>query len=1005
MNARTLIISLATAALASLPCAARTKIACIGNSITYGFGIADREHQSYPAQLQRLLGEDYEVGNFGRNGATLLRHGHNPWSKTDEAKAAFAFRPDVAVIHLGINDTDPRNWPQYGREFATDYKWLLDTLRTINPGVRIIMANLSPIQSAHRRFRSGTCDWRDLIREQIAAIASHEGVELIDFSDPLNDHPDLIPDNLHPTTTGARLLADYVRGAITGNHGGLSLPSVYSSGMVLPHGRYFTVRGTADTGANVTLTIGEQTHRAVADNLGHWSVKVAPIPVGGPYEMTVTDGKSTLTLTDVMSGEVWLASGQSNMEFTLRESTDAPADPDSRQLMRVYRMSDRQRPGADRWDDSTIEAVDTLNYYKPAHWAAPDNDFSAVAWHFGAMLADSLRMPIGIISNPVGGAGIESFIDIETLRHGMPEMLIDWQHNDYVMPWSQKRVQENSGTGHRHPYEPSYLFSAGIKPLGSYPINGVIWYQGESNAHNIELHEQLFPMLLSSWRREFDNPSLPFIITQISSIERPSWPEFRDSQRRLADGLTDVYMAVSSDKGLPYNVHPPQKAPIGRRLARQALHHLYGFSHLTPGGPIPIRAEAWPDGSIRLIMTDADGLTTSDGKPLSSFEIAEYGGIYQTAEVEINHNSDTLILRHPDMKNPRYARYGWQPFSKGNMINSDSLPASTFSIEAVEVEPGLHHGVSASFGGTIGGMPVIAGGCNFPYPDPLADGLKKVYYRGIYRATDGMRIGSLPVATAYGASAATPLGLAMIGGEGLASAWLMTIDDNGNTEIIDLPSLPVTLDNAYAAADGTRVYVAGGNADGKPWNGLLTIDLADPAAGWTRLADMPGNPRVQPVMAAGPDGRLYLWGGFCPRFEGHEPTLQCDGLCYDPTTDSWTLLPTPAIGRNKISLGGGVAACIDGKIVCTGGVNRDVFINALRKQPDDYLQHPAEWYRFNGHVLTFDPETYRWTVGTRSPEYARAGAACAIIDNGHTLLLMGGELKPRIRTPRFTPVK
>ncbi len=1006
MKLRILILAGALALSSNLVTYARTKVACIGNSITYGMTLSDREHTSYPARLQQMLGPEYEVGNFGRNGATLLRKGHNPWNKTPEAAAAFAFAPDIAVIHLGTNDTDPRNWPNHGSEFSDDYLWLIDTLRTINPSVRVIIANMAPIGTAHRRFKSGTRLWRDLIRERIAGVAQTAGVELIDFAEPLIDHPELLPDNLHPTHKGAMLLADYVRQAITGQRDGLSLPEIYSDGMVLPHSRYLTIAGNADSNADITLTIRSATYRTKASNLGHWEITIDPLPAGGPYSMSVTDGRRHLNISDIMAGEVWLASGQSNMEFRLREAVDSPSDPASNPKLRVFRMSDRMRPSSCQWPDSILERVDNLDYYLPGRWSAPDSEFSAVAWHFANMLADSLGVTVGVISNPVGGAGIESFIDMETMRHGLPEALLEWQTNDYVQPWVQGRAAENTGgrdSGHRHPYEPTYLFSAGIRPLGHYPLSGVIWYQGESNAHNIEVHEALFPLLIDSWRREFRNPQLPFVMAQLSGIERPSWPEFRDSQRRLADSTEGVWMAVTHDVGDPYDVHPRQKAPVGKRMARAALNGVYGLKHITPSGPTLRRAESWPDGTLRLIMDNATGMTTSDSSEPRTFEIAAIDGIYRPANVKLQ--SDTIILSNPEMKKPRFARYGWQPFTTANLVNSDSLPASTFRAEAIEVEPGMECGVSAAFGGTIGSTPVIAGGCNFPYADPLAQGIAKIYYKGIYRASDGVRIGSLPQATAYGASAATPLGLALIGGEGIRNCYLLTLDADGNAVINDLPELPVAVDNAYAAAVGSKVYLAGGNADGVPSNSLYVIDVANPADGWRRLADMPGNPRVQPVMAAGPDGTLYLWGGFAPRHEGHEPTLQCDGLRYHPESDSWTLLAAPTIGRSKICLGGGVAACIDGKIVCTGGVNREVFLNALRKQPDDYLLHPVEWYRFNGYLCVYDTATDRWTIGDRAADYARAGAACAVTDGGHTLLLMGGEIKPRIRTPRFTPIK
>ena len=143
--------------------APKVKVACVGNSITYGTGIQDREHFSYPVQLQKMLGDKYLVGNFGKPGATLLKHGHRPYMQQEEYRQAMAFKGDIAVIHLGINDTDPRNWPNYRDEFVKDYLSLMDSLRSVNPKVRFILARMTPIAHRHPRFISGTKQWHDEI--------------------------------------------------------------------------------------------------------------------------------------------------------------------------------------------------------------------------------------------------------------------------------------------------------------------------------------------------------------------------------------------------------------------------------------------------------------------------------------------------------------------------------------------------------------------------------------------------------------------------------------------------------------------------------------------------------------------------------------------------------------------------------------------------------------------------------------------------------------------------
>lgn len=304
-------------------------------------------------------------------------------------------------------------------------------------------------------------------------------------------------------------------------------------------------------------------------------------------------------------------------------------------------------------------------------------------------------------------------------------------------------------------------------------------------------------------------------------------------------------------------------------------------------------------------------------------------------------------------------------------------------------EPGIEHGVSGAFGGMMGDIPVFAGGCNFPFDDPVSvPASSKTFYCGIYNGLTGQRIASLPVKTAYGASAQTDMGLVMAGGS-TRDAWLLTSDG----KLRDLPKLPQTVDNAYGAAIGNRVYIAGGNIDGKPSRGLISLDLNNVREGWKLVSVMPGLPRVQPVMASA-GGKLYIWGGF---YAGDPKTVHTTGLCYDPANDSWAELPEPAPG---VTLSGGVAVTADpNRIVCTGGVNRQIFLDAITDQAPDYLEHPIEWYKFNGKTYIFHPLDGTWNALDPKPQQARAGASTALLPDG-SILLMGGELKPRVRTPQ-----
>ena len=172
----------------------RIKVACIGNSITYGYGLPDRATQSYPVQLQKMLGESYQVENFGKSGATLLNKGHRPYMQQDEYRRAIDFGGDIVVIHLGINDTDPRDWSDYRDFFVKDYIALIDSFRVANPEARIMIARLTPIADRHPRFLSGTRDWHGEIQLAIENVARYTGVQLIDFHEPLYPYPyTLIP--------------------------------------------------------------------------------------------------------------------------------------------------------------------------------------------------------------------------------------------------------------------------------------------------------------------------------------------------------------------------------------------------------------------------------------------------------------------------------------------------------------------------------------------------------------------------------------------------------------------------------------------------------------------------------------------------------------------------------------------------------------------------------------------------------------------------------------------
>lgn len=664
----------------------KVKVACVGNSVTYGAGIENREVNTYPAQLQQLLGDGYEVKNFGKNGATLLNKGHRPYRDQEEYQAAINFAADRVIIHLGLNDTDPRNWPNYRDNFVGDYLSLIESFRKANPDCRIWICRLTPISHRHSRFKSGTRDWYWMEQAAIEEVARLAGTGLIDLQAALYNRPDLLPDALHPTAEGAGILAKTIYGELTGNYGGLQMPVTYTDNMVLQREKPLPVSGTANAGEKVTVQIAGQKKEAITAANGKWSVTLDPLQAGGPYNLTIETPSAKLTYKDVLIGEVWLCSGQSNMAFRVDElAADQRKDlleyARKQPKIRLFNMQPRWITNSVEWDISAMDSLNRLQYYHDTQWT-PCNEqtadqFSAVAFAYGRMLSDSLQVPVGLILNAIGGSGTEAWIDRKTLEFDFTDILYNWTENDFIQDWVRGRAVLNTKKSanklQRHPYEPCYLYETGIEPLQRYPIKGIIWYQGESNAQNIETHERLFPLLVNSWRKNWGE-ELPFYYVQLSSIDRPSWTWFRDSQRRMLPAIANSGMAVSSDRGDSLNVHPTRKREIGERLARWALNKSYGHQ-LVPSGPL-YRSVTFKDGAAFLSFDYGEGLHTSDGQPLRTFEIAEHDGLFVPAQAEI---VDGMVkVWSEKINNPKLVRYGWQPFTRANLVNADELPASTF---------------------------------------------------------------------------------------------------------------------------------------------------------------------------------------------------------------------------------------------------------------------------------------------------------------------------------------
>ncbi len=488
--------------------------------------------------------------------------------------------------------------------------------------------------------------------------------------------------------------------ALSGDVGGLALPYVFADHMVFQRDREIRVFGTASPGQAVSVQFAGEQRSAVADSAGTWRVEFDAMKAGGPYTLTVEADRS-VTINDVMVGEVWLAAGQSNMEWPLDKCTDGRADgakagdPQIRLLNRLG----RGRIFGPAWDKATLDMAAAKDYYAGT-WAvcSPESvgNFSGVGFYFAKALKEELDVPIGIISMPIGGTIIEAFISREALlanRHLRPfaDTETPWYENRLIPSWMRDCGKKNLaswienpvGARPGHPYEPTYLFECGIEPVIPFAIRGVIWYQGESNA---TIHDQDdapasqeycragIETLVADWRTRW-NDEFAFYHVQLPNYEKRPWMLFREVQLQTLQTIPNSGLVVTIDVGRPKNIHPKDKREVGERLALWALGKTYGKELIYSG---PIFKSLRREGRELVVTFDyaGTGLKTRDGEEAKGFEIADASGDYHAAKAVIA--GDTLKLHSSEVKRPISVRYAWAANPICNLVNSEDLPASPF---------------------------------------------------------------------------------------------------------------------------------------------------------------------------------------------------------------------------------------------------------------------------------------------------------------------------------------
>lgn len=474
----------------------------------------------------------------------------------------------------------------------------------------------------------------------------------------------------------------------------LTVDPIYQSHMVLQQGAKMPICGTATGTDAVTVTFGDQQVKAQVKDK-KWCAMLQPLKADAQGKpLRVTQGNETVELEDVLVGEVWLASGQSNMFWRLVETRDqealaAPENPGFRFYHAEPQIHTRPNP----YTDELRRKLRAGEMYQGG-WSvsSPENSrrMSAVGWYFGKKLQETLGVPVGVIHVSLGGSEMMAWLPKQVIAEKHKECLDkDWMFSPYMDGfWVRRRVLQNLGDDREtpHPYNPGYLFETGIRPWVNFPIAGVIWYQGETDAESQpdERNARVLKDLINSWRAEFKRPNMPFYMVQLPRIKdmtatRAYWPEFREVQRAVSRSMQHVSYVVTLDLGTTSSdVHPPRKIEVGQRMANMAAAEVYGKSDIPYSGPI-FKAAVLKNDKIVVSYEHATGLKTTDGKAPACFEVSADGTHYAPAAASLA--GDKVELQCQAIAKPKYVRYAWASFVNPNLVNAAGLPAEPFKAE------------------------------------------------------------------------------------------------------------------------------------------------------------------------------------------------------------------------------------------------------------------------------------------------------------------------------------
>lgn len=505
--------------------------------------------------------------------------------------------------------------------------------------------------------------------------------------------------------------------AATAVRADVRLAGVFGDHMVLQRDAAVPVWGWAKPESQITVAVGQQSASAKADQNGKWIVKLEAMKAGGPLEMKVT-GDGEVVVEDILVGEVWLCSGQSNMAMTVSRAKDFPQEKANSNLPMIRHFKTAAHATGEMQEDCEGAWV----------VCSPDSvgSFTATGFFFGREIHQALDVPVGLVNSSWGGTDVASWTslsaqqsqeaiqgklkafdeviaayDAEAAKSRYETALRKWEQRRDAAKASGKKVPRKPKVPtdpRKDQNRPANLYNGMIHPLIPYSIRGAIWYQGERNSHSISdgaLYETQLKTLIQDWRQRWGQGDFPFGTVQLPNFHAPQkdpvettgWVMVRESELKTLE-LPNTGIAVTTDIGMANNIHPTNKQTVGQRLALWARAKVYDqavefagpmlTSHSAVEGNTNDGGKATKAGKIVLIFDHAQGLQSSDNETLKGFAIAGENKEFHRANASVNSKTGRVVVRSKDVPNPVAVRYNWADNPEGNLVNEAGLPASPF---------------------------------------------------------------------------------------------------------------------------------------------------------------------------------------------------------------------------------------------------------------------------------------------------------------------------------------